>query len=123
VTKASRVEVDGADMLASTMHRAAGEIEELDQAQQAAGRLVEQRARSGAPRLTGDLSRSIRASVTGTEVHVSSDLPRYPGVQEYGSTHTPAHPYMRPALGNSSTQIVALYEIDVQRALGKVKGA
>lgn len=122
MTKESRVEVDGADRFASTLHRAAEEMGELDQAQEAAGRLVEQRARSGAPVKTGDLARSITASVTGTEVHVSSPL-KYAGVQEYGSTHTPAHPYMRPALGNSSAQIVALYAVDAQRALGKVQGA
>lgn len=122
MTDASRVEIDGADRLASTLQRAAEEMGELDQAQQAAGRLVEQRARSGAPVRYGDLQRSIRASVTGTEVHVSSDL-NYAGVQEYGSSHTPAHPYMRPALGNSSTQIVALYATDAQRALAKVQGA
>jgi HK97 gp10 family phage protein len=114
--------VVGADRLAATLRGAADDIRDLSAAQQSAGRLVEQRSRSGAPVRTGALARSIRSSTTGAEVHVTSPL-RYAGVQEYGSNHTPAHPYMRPALSYSTPIIVGLYEADVQRALAKVKGA
>jgi len=123
VTNGASVDVDGGDRLASTLHNAADDVAELDDAKRDAGRIVEERARKGAPRDTGALVSSIASTVEDADVLIASSLPVYPGVQEYGSTHTPAHPYMRPALEASTTQIVDLFEDDVRKAIDQVKGA
>lgn len=123
MTSATRVEVEGAEQLASTLRRAADDIEQPERALDDAGRLVATRARGYAPVDTGALANSIEASREGAEVKVGTGIGVYAGVQEYGSSHTPAHPYMRPALDYSSTVIVNYVRRDVDAALGKVKGA
>ena len=123
MSDAARVEVKGDDELAATLHRAADEIAEPTKALDDAGRLVEQRARSGAPVDTGALSRSIKATRSGVEVTVGPAVGVYAAVQEYGSSHTPAHPYLRPALDYSETVITGYFRDDADKALSRVKGA
>ena len=118
------VKVEGAERLNDTLKRAADDLDEMSDALDDAGRLVEQRARSGAPVDTGALANSIRADRSGVEVLVGPGLAEvYPAVQEFGSNHTPAHPYLRPALDVSNTIIVGYFERDANKALSKVKGA
>lgn len=117
------VDVEGDERLAATLGDAADELENLERALEAAGRLVEQRARSGAPVDTGALARSIHATRSGVEVSVGPAVGVYAAVQEYGSTATPAHPYLRPALDYSDTVIVGLFKSDTDKALSHVKGA
>lgn len=123
MSDASRVEVEGADALASTLHHAAEEIGDMSDALDDAGRLVQTRARGYAPVDTGALAASIEATRSGVEVHVGSAVGVYAGVQEYGSATTPAHPYLRPALDYSQTVILGYFERDANKALAKVKGA
>jgi HK97 gp10 family phage protein len=123
VTDTARVEVTGEDELATSLRRAADEIAEPTRALDNAGRLVEQRARSGAPVDTGALSRSITATREGVEILVGPNVGVYAAVQEYGSATTPAHPYLRPALDYSETVVTGYFRDDADRALSRVKGA
>jgi HK97 gp10 family phage protein len=117
-----RADVDGAEELERSLNRLAGDIEEMPNAGQRAGQAVRQRASSLAPKLTGALSRSIRAEVAGAEVAVGSPV-RYAPYQEYGTATVPASPYLRPALEAATTEIVQAYYGEVEKELGKVKGA
>jgi HK97 gp10 family phage protein len=123
VTDTAGVTVEGDEQLASTLSRAADEIAEPSKALDDAGRLVEQRARAGAPVDTGALARSISATRSGVEVTVGPQVGVYAAVQEYGSATTPAHPYLRPALDYSDTVIEGYFKTDADKALSKVKGA
>ena len=119
----ARVEVKGGDELADSLRRAADEIAEPTRALDNAGRLVEQRARSGAPVDSGALARSISATRSGTEVRVGPHVGVYAAVQEYGSATTPAHPYLRPALDYSEAVVTGYFKDDADRALSRVEGA
>lgn len=123
MSDAARVEVKGDDELASSLRRAADEIADPDRALDASGRLVEQRARAGAPVDTGALARSITATREGVEVRVGPNVGVYAAVQEYGSATTPAHPYLRPALDYSERVVTGLFLDDTNKALSKVEGA
>jgi HK97 gp10 family phage protein len=122
VTDAVHVEVEGAESLASTLHGAADDIAETTDALDDAGRVVVQRARGLVRVDTGALARSIVASRTGVEVTVSASEP-YARFQEFGTVYVSAQPFLIPALDNSTPVVVDLLQRDVDRALGKVKGA
>ena len=47
----------------------------------------------------------------------------YAAVQEYGSAHTPAHPYLRPALDYSDTVVIGLFQDDADKALSQSEEA
>jgi HK97 gp10 family phage protein len=123
VTSPSGVEVVGLARFTASLDDAARELEEPD-ALEDAGRVVQLRASSNAPKLSGTLSRSIRADAGGQDVTVGSDVV-YAGVQEYGSAvrNIPAQPYLRPALEDSTGEVVDLFARDAQKALSHVKGA
>jgi HK97 gp10 family phage protein len=123
VTDKASVTVEGDDELAASLRRAADEIAEPTRALDNSGRIVEQRARAGAPVDTGALARSIHATRQGVEVHVGPTVGIYAAVQEYGSSHTPAHPYLRPALDYSERVVTGLFLDDTNKALAKVEGA
>jgi HK97 gp10 family phage protein len=123
VSDKARVEVEGDDELARSLARAADEIGEPTSALDKSGRLVEQRAKEGAPYDTGALQRSIKATREGVEVSVGTSVGVYAAVQEYGSAHTPAHPYLRPALDYADTTVTGYFRDDADRALARVKGA
>ena len=66
------------------------------------GERVAQAARSMAPRRTGALAGSIRATVAGgsgadAAVEIAPSV-RYGGYVEHGTAHMAAHPYLGPAL-------------------------
>jgi HK97 gp10 family phage protein len=123
VSDTARVDIEGDVELARSLDRAADDIGDMSDALDKSGRLVEQRAKSGAPVDTGALGRSIHATRSGVEVHVGPNVGVYGAVQEYGSAHTPAHPYLRPALDYSDTVVTGYFKDDADRALSRVKGA
>jgi HK97 gp10 family phage protein len=123
VSGEARIEVEGDEELARSLARAADEIGDPATALDKSGRLVEQRARTGAPYDSGALQRSIKATRSGVEVQVGPNVGVYAAVQEFGSTHTPAHPYLRPALDYSDTVVTGYFKDDADRALSRVKGA
>lgn len=119
----ARVEVEGDEELSRSLRRAADELADPSTALDKSGRLVEQRAREGAPYDTGALQRSIKATRAGVEVQVGPNVGVYAAVQEYGSSHTPAHPYLRPALDYADTTVTGYFRDDANRALSRVEGA
>lgn len=124
MTNATRVEVKGDDELAASLKRAADDIGDMSDALDDAGQLVEQRARSGAPVDTGALANSIAVARSGVEILVGPGIgDAYPGVQEFGSSTTPAHPYLRPALDYSEVIVTGFFTRDADKALSHVKGA
>jgi len=118
----TQTHVEGAEALASSLNRVAGELDDLTAAGTKAGQAVKVRAAHGAPVNTGALARSVYAEASGTEVVVGARAP-YAGFQEYGTVTTPASPYLRPALEASTTEIVAAYTEEIQTKLETVKGA
>lgn len=123
MTDTSRVEVVGGAHFRATMDAAAGDLEDMAQAEERAGQLIRQRASQLAPVVTGALARSINASTAGAGVTVGSDQP-YAGVQEYGwpGHNIVAQPFLRPAAEDTQAW-VEFYEDEAQQALDKVKGA
>lgn len=123
MTDTSRVDVVGARELASSLNRAAGDLEDMADAEMKAGRLIEQRAQQLAPKVSGALARSINANAAGVGVTVGTDL-IYAGVHEYGwpGHNIVAQPFLRPA-AEDTDQWVEFYEDETQRALDRVKGA
>jgi len=115
-------EIVGADALAASLHRVAGELDDMTRPGQAAGQTVKQRAASNAPVRTGALARSIYANAGPDEVQVGATA-RYAGYQEYGTVNTPASPYLRPALEASTGQVLEAYTNEVESLMGTVKGA
>ena len=118
-----KVDVEGDERLAATLDNAADDLTDMHDALEQAGRIVQARARAGAPVRTGALARSITATATATEVQVGPHVGVYAGVQEYGSATTPAHPYLRPALDASNTLILGVFTEETNQALHRVKGA
>jgi len=107
---------------ASTADAISG-LEDMTEAETAAGRIVQQRAAAGAPKATGVLAGSIRADVTDHEVAVSTSLV-YGAVQEFGwpGHNIAAQPYMRPALADSESLVVEAYASQVRKEVGSIKG-
>jgi phage gpG-like protein len=123
VTTGTRVEVDGATQLASSLRRVSNDLDDLDVAEARAGQAIRQRASELAPKLTGRLAQSIRADTGGVGVAIGSDVV-YAGVQEFGSPAKGirAQPFLRPAADDTG-QWVEFYADEVQRKLNTVKGA
>jgi len=123
VTAAARIEIDGADRFADTLREVPKKMADGGGLEKA-GRAAAQNAAARAPVLTGDLARSVHAvRVTPTAVLVVASVGVYAAVQEYGSSTTPAHPYMRPAMDSTGTVAVGYLKDDADAALRTVKGA
>lgn len=117
------ITVEGDERFRATMDHAADGIENLTQAPTEAGNVVRLRAATLAPKATATLSRSISATTTNGEAVIGSGLD-YAGPMEFGvpGHGIAAHPYMRPALADSTGAVVAAYGNDVQKQLDTVHG-
>jgi HK97 gp10 family phage protein len=120
----TRVTVEGDTMLAATLHRAAAELADLSATGRGAGELVRARAASNAPKRTGRLAGSVRASASRSEVVVASGTV-YAARVNYGmpSVGQPAQPFLTNALGDTQKEVVARYERAVNAAVSHVRGA
>lgn len=119
---AERVEVIGADRLAATARRASRDLAVLRSPD--AGRIVQQRGRSGAPKRSGRLAASVTAGSDGDDVTVSSRLV-YAGVIHNGwaGHNISANPFLARALESSKGEITRQYVVEAQKALGHIRGA
>ncbi|MGJ3501612.1 phage protein, HK97 gp10 family (plasmid) [Piscirickettsia salmonis] len=90
---------------------------------------VEQQMKANAPQQSGALVESIkRRSKKGknrqTVVSVTVGPARkiqYVIEQEYGSSHQPARPFIRPALNDNAQKAINIFKSDLTRALKKNK--
>lgn len=117
------VTIEGARRLRSTMKRAGVDLGQMSDAHQKVGQIVITAAAPRAPRQTGRLAGSLRASRTRASAVVRSRLV-YAGVQEYGwPAHGIAeHAFVRGGAKTSEPVWVAAYASAVDKALSQVKG-
>jgi phage gpG-like protein len=117
-------EVVGRERLAATLHRAADQLAHMDNATEQAANLIRVRAQGRAPKHTGALAGSIRASHTGATAEAASSRV-YAGVQEYGwpGHHIAAQPYLRPAAEDTEGVWINYYRAELVRIIGTVEGA
>ena len=112
--------MQGAEKLASTLHKAADEISKMETANRKAGAIIANAARSRAPRRTGRLASSITVDKAG----ITASAP-YAGPIHWGwpSRNIDPQPFAMGAARATEPQWVAFYEDEVQKALDGVKGA
>lgn len=119
---AERVKVIGVERLRATLGAAERDLDSMEQAGLRSAQLVAQQARSGAPKRTGRLSRSVTPSAQGNTARVSASAP-YGVYVEFGTRRMRARPFLRPALAAQTGAVVNTYATETQRILNKVKGA
>lgn len=121
------VRVHGLDRLVRTLNKAGADLGDLKDANAAAGRIVAADAQSRAPRRSGGLAGSIRASRQARRAQVvagRSSIP-YAGPIHWGwpSRGIAANPFLSNAAQATESQWVPLYLKDVQAAVDNVRGA
>lgn len=115
----SSVEVQGAAMLAATLHRAAAQIGDgVGGADGDAATLIAAQARGRAPRRTGTLSGSVRASGPV----VSAGAP-YAAYVEFGTRYRSATPYLYPTVEQAVPQVETVFLAHATTILNQIKGA
>ena len=120
MTDAGRVRVTGADRVARTMSAAAADLETMDTATRAYGRLLAGTAQDYAPVRTGRLRASIGVTATG----VSATAP-YAGYVEYGNPRrgVRAVRFMARAVDGTEQAREQLFTRDAQHITDQIKGA
>jgi HK97 gp10 family phage protein len=121
-----KIVIEGADTLQRTLSAAGRDLADWASVNQAAAARLAQDAASRAPRRTGRLAGSIRATSDkrGGQVAAGGGGVAYAKVQEYGwaGHNIRAQPYMRPALTDGRGEIVQLYADRVDHIVASVKG-
>jgi len=98
-------------------------IARLDAAAQEGARegakLVEDSAKQRVPRVTGKLQRAIHVEegVEGAYVIAGDKDVFYGHMVEHGTRHSPAHPFLLPALEEHRDEINALIAAHIERAI------
>lgn len=118
------VTVEGADRVASTMHKAARMLGDLTEQNKQAASIFTLVARQRAPRLTGALAAATMPAWDKDNAGFTNPLP-YFGPIHYG---WPAHdiepnPYVDQAVDETERDWLAVYEKATADAAGQVKGA
>lgn len=114
----SSYEIEGADQLARTIDRAAGDLAGLDQtAGTAAARTLAREASQAAPRQTGRLASSHRAQAG--EVVVTAD---YAPFVHWGTRHMAGRPWLTTT-AERSTSWVDAYATELDDIVDNIKGA
>jgi HK97 gp10 family phage protein len=117
-----RVEVLGADSLARTLGVAAHELDDMSDANHAAGALLVRDAAGRAPRRTGRLAGSIRVTEAGKSgVTIRAGAP-YGPFQEFGTRYVRATYFLTGTLAHDEGPVVDVYAASVDHALGQVRG-
>jgi Bacteriophage HK97-gp10, putative tail-component len=117
-----RIEVKGADTLRSTLGAAARDLNSMTATNQRAGEVLARTVQARAPRRTGRLasSVSVRADDRGVEVGTPIAYGRF---QDLGTRFVRPTYYLSGALAQAEGTVVDVYEVAVDRAVGKVRGA
>lgn len=117
------VTVEGLDAFLSTMGKATQALQELTSAHSQASAVIASAVAAAAPRRSGRLASSVRASRGPTGAAVDVGAP-YAGPIEWGwpSRNVDASHFAMNAARQTEPQWVKFYEADVQKALDEVKG-
>jgi hypothetical protein len=117
------VTLEGSANLARTLGDAGRDLGDLTPAHQAAADRVAAQARARAPRRSGRLAATIRATADKTGGTVAVGVV-YAGVQEYGwpARRIPAQAYLIPAGEAAAPGLANEYGTEVQDILGHVRG-
>ena len=124
---AGSVRVEGARELRRTLKRAGVSVEDLKDANAAAGAIVVAAARPTAPRRSGRLAGTIRASRAAASATVragGASVP-YAGVIHWGwpAHHITAQPWLSEAATSTESAWLAAYEAGVGKLLDTIRGA
>lgn len=123
---AGQVQVRGAKQLRRTLKRAGVGLEDLKDAHAAAGSIVVAAGRTGAPRRSGRLASSVRASraAASATVRAGGAQTPYAGVIHWGwpAHHITAQPWLSQAATATEPAWTAAYLEAVDRVLAGVKG-
>lgn len=114
------VTVKGGERLRATLAEAAGGLQHLTNAEEAAADIILRRARSQAPQLTGRLARSLRARPPAVETTVPYGWPVHSGVPRHNQK---PNPFLLRAAEATMSQWEDAYLTDIDRVLGEVRGA
>jgi hypothetical protein len=127
VTDEATVRVEGLDRLVSTMRKAGADLSDLKEAHAAAGRIVAGDAQARAPRSSGALANSVRASRQAKRAQVVAGGARVPyaGPVHWGwpARGIAARPFISQAAQATESRWVPVYLRDVKAAVDKVRGA
>jgi hypothetical protein len=121
------VKIEGARELRRTLKRAGVNLDDLKDANQAAGNIVAAAGRTSAPRRAGRLGNSVRASraAASATVRAGGAAVPYAGVIHWGwpAHHIGAQPWLSEAATRTEPAWLAAYEAGVAKVLDTIKGA
>jgi hypothetical protein len=100
------------------------DVQDLKDANRAAGTIVAKAGQTVAPRLTGALASSIRPMSQARKAVVKAGGAgiRYARFQEFGSRKNRATHYLYGSAERTKSEWLAAYERDLERAIAKIKG-
>jgi hypothetical protein len=120
------VRVEGARELRRTLKRAGVHLEDLKDANAAAGNIVAGAGRTSAPRRSGSLAGTIRASraAASATVRAGGARVRYAGPIHWGwpNRNITAQPWLSEAAVKTEPQWTAAYEAGVAKVLDTIRG-
>lgn len=120
------VQVEGLRQLVRTLKAAEVDLDDLKDANNAAGRIVLDAARPRTPTRTGALAASGRANRAAGKANVvfgTARVPYGPPIHwGWAARHIKAQPWVTTAAQATQGDWVAAYERDIQRVLDSVKG-
>lgn len=118
--------VEGLDNLIRTLHRAGADIEDLKDANRAAGEIVAREGSARAPRRTGKLAASVRPARQVRRARVSAGGARVPyaGPIHWGwqARNIAPNPFISWGAQATEPQWTEAYRRDVVQALSHVRG-
>lgn len=123
----AKVTIDGAAVLQRSLQSAGRQLQDWAQVNAAAAARVAQDAAQRAPRRTGRLAASIRATSdkSGALIGAGGGGVAYAKVQEYGwaGRNIRAQPYLHPAFADLRGDLIGMYQKQLTDAVGQVRGA
>lgn len=118
---AIEIRIDGSSRLVATLAAAAAKLADFSTPNSAAARAAASRAKAIAPKRTGALAGSIRASGTRRVGMITASAPHARPVH-WGARGTPARPFLSIAAQGTESGWIKSYEQHVDDALNTVKG-
>lgn len=123
----AQVQVQGARELRRTLKRAGVSLEDMKDANAAAGNIVAGAGRVTAPRRSGSMAGTVRASraAASATVRAGGAAVPYANVIHWGwsAHHIKAQPWLSEAATSTEAQWTAAYEAGVEKVLATIKGA